>query len=267
MSLYYGIFLRISGDAAMKPTLLAVDDESEILGILTIALGAEGYNVITATSAEAFRNANAQEEVDVYLIDVSLPDGNGFTLIKELRRNTDKGIIILTGRSSETDHVVGLEIGADDYITKPFRIRELCARVNAVYRRTLRPRVDLAGDTATRAPAPDDPAGHGHGHGHADYTFDGFRLNMGARALRAPDGAEVELTTAEFDLLAELLKRRGQVLSRDQIMNAVKGRDWESYDRAVDGLVSRLRRKLGRGIEDGRNFIRTVHGVGYSFTR
>lgn len=247
----------------MKPTLLAVDDESEILGILTIALGAEGYNVITATTAEAFRRANAQENVDLYLIDVTLPDANGFTLIKELRRKTEKGIIILTGRSGETDHVVGLEIGADDYVTKPFRIRELCARVNAVYRRTARPPAEAAEKPAlpesAHAPAP--------GQGPADYAFEGFRLNLGARALHAPDDTEIELTTAEFDLLAELLRRRGQVLSRDQIMNAEKGREWESYDRAVDGLVSRLRRKLGRGIADGRNFIRTVHGVGYSFTR
>ncbi len=246
----------------MKPTLLAVDDESEILGILTIALGAEGYNVITATSAEEFRRANAQEEVDLYLVDVSLPDGNGFTLIKELRRETEKGIIILTGRSSETDHVVGLEIGADDYITKPFRIRELCARVNAVYRRTMRP-------SANSEDAPTGPADAGDAlpGRQADYTFEGFSLGIGSRTLHAPDGEEIELTAAEFDLLAELLKRRGQVLNRDQIMNAVKGREWESYDRAVDGLVSRLRRKLGRGVEDGRNFIRTVHGVGYSFTR
>ncbi|WP_114964565.1 response regulator transcription factor [Alkalilacustris brevis] len=246
----------------MKPVILVVDDESDIRNILQIALAAEGYDVFTAETAAQFRALDGEHDPDIYMIDVSLPDGNGFNLLKDLRRITDKGIIMLTGRSGEMDHVLGLEIGADDYITKPFRIRELCSRVNALHRRIARqqPAAKAAGGEATAM----QPGGGNDAE--PDYAFDGFALRLAARQLRAPDGGEIALTTAEFDLLVALLGRRGQVLTRDQIMNAIKGRDWESYDRAVDGLVSRLRRKLGTP-DGGGSFIRTVHGVGYSFVR
>lgn len=237
----------------MKPLVLAVDDEPEILELLRVSLEIEGYEVITTSTAAAFRARAAERDISVFLIDLTLPDGSGFALVKELRPTQKGGIIILTGRSSETDHVVGLEIGADDYVTKPFRIRELAARVNAVYRR--------AGNGPSVAPevvpaAPPRPA--------FDFEFGKYRLSVGARRLWQDGDTEIELTTAEFDLLVALLRRRGQVLDRDQLMNAIKGRDWESYDRAVDGLVSRLRRKLQP--DDGtKSYIRTVHGIGYSF--
>lgn len=256
----------------MKPAVLVVDDEAEIRRLLESALGAEGYQVLTAETVAQFRALDSAHNPDIYLIDVTLPDGNGFSLLKDLRQVTDKGIIMLTGRADEMDHVIGLEIGADDYITKPFRLRELCSRVNALHRRVARQStvgpgisatdhaigvanraVPVVQGTTTSVPA-EEP----------DFVFDGHRLSLPARALHAPDGDEIALTTAEFELLVALLQRRGHVLSRDQIMNAIKGRDWESYDRAVDGLVSRLRRKLGKAA-DGRGFIRTVHGVGYSF--
>lgn len=245
----------------MKPTILAVDDEPAILGLLSIALGAEGYRVLVAENIKNFKQQDAIEDVDIYLVDISLPDGNGLRLVKELRQNTDKGVIILSGRAEETDHVVGLEIGADDYVSKPFRIRELCSRVNAVYRRS---RGNLRAPPAPAVAAPavreSTPV-----TAMSDYEFDGFGLSLSARELIGPNGTEIELTTAEFDLLAGLLSRRGQVLSRDQLMNAIKGRDWECYDRAVDGLVSRLRRKLSVR-PDKHSYIRTVHGVGYRFT-
>lgn len=244
----------------MKPTILAVDDEPAILGLLSIALGAEGYRVLTAENIKGFKQQDASEEVDIYLLDISLPDGNGLRLVKELRRSTDKGVIILSGRGEETDHVVGLEIGADDYVTKPFRLRELCSRVNAVYRRS---RGDFRVNRVPAVAAPDVRASSPVA-AVADYEFDGFGLSLAARQLTGPNGVEIELTTAEFDLLAGLLDRRGQVLSRDQLMNTIKGRDWECYDRAVDGLVSRLRRKLS--VREVKNsYIRTVHGVGYRF--
>lgn len=245
----------------MKPTVLALDDEPEILSLLSTALGREGFHVLLAETIESFRVQNAAEDVDVYLVDITLPDGNGFALIKELRLGTDKGLIILSGRSDETDHVLGLEIGADDYVNKPFRVRELCSRVNAVYRRTRR---DTKPDPTGRpAMAPENSRAVTVAE-TVDFEFDGFRLRLASRRLTGPDEIEIQLTTAEFELLAGLLGRRGQVLSRDQLMNTIKGRDWESYDRAVDGLVSRLRRKLDTG--NGKSsYIRTVHGIGYSF--
>ncbi|MES2970260.1 MAG: response regulator transcription factor [Pseudomonadota bacterium] len=237
----------------MAPQILAVDDDAEILALLQTALTSEGYDVLMAHSAAEFRALKDQHAIDLFLVDVNLSDGNGFALVKEIRRNSEAGIIMLTGRSSETDHVVGLEIGADDYVTKPFRLREIAARVNAVFRRTVRSTTDGPAPTAPKRSEPT-----------VDYEFGDCRLSLGARMLWGPDGAEIELTTAEFQLLVALLASRGRVLDRDQLMNAVKGRDWESYDRIVDGLVSRLRKKLPTP-KSGGQYIRTVHGIGYSF--
>jgi two-component system torCAD operon response regulator TorR len=241
----------------MKPKILAVDDMPDVLALLDTSLTEEGYDVITCTTAAEFRRIDATEQIGLYLIDVTLQDGNGFSLVKELRKTTDKGIILLTGRTSETDHVVGLEIGADDYVTKPFRIRELAARVNAVYRRT-----SARDSRPEQAPRPEGTA---MAPSLVDYTFDGYRLSAGGRRLWDPEGQEIEMTTAEFELLLALLRHRGQVLSRDQLMNAIKGREWESYDRAIDGLVSRVRRKIPPPGNAGP-YIRTIHGIGYSFT-
>lgn len=238
----------------MKPLVLAVDDEPGILELLRHALEFEGYSVLTTTTVAEFRILHAQNDVSIFIVDVALPDGNGFALVKELRQTTTGGIILLTGRDSETDQVVGLEIGADDYVTKPFRVRELSARVNAVYRRT------SMNQTAPTLPPPVvAPMGSA-----VDFEFDDYQLSITSRRLWHKDNGEIVLTTAEFDLLHALLRRRGQVLDRDQLLNAIKGREWESYDRAIDGLISRLRRKLPAG---GRvtHYIRTVHGIGYSF--
>lgn len=241
------------------PCVLAVDDEPAILDLISTSLGNEGFRVVTATSIADFWLRNAECDPDVYLVDVTMPDGNGFNLIKAIRKGSDRGILVLSGRETETDHVLGLEIGADDYVNKPFRMRELAARVNAVYRRSsansknacesLAPQVS---ETVSIRPP-------------VDFTFDDYRISLAFRQVWGPGMQEIDLTTAEFDLLVALVKRRGQVLNRDQIMNALKGRDWESYDRAVDGLVSRLRKKLP--VHDrNSHYIRTVHGVGYSFS-
>lgn len=233
-----------------RPKILALDDEVAILVLLREKLEGEGFDVLTARSVREFAHLDAQEQIDIYLIDVTLRDGNGFSLVRDLRKRTDKGIILLTGRADETDQVLGLELGADDYVTKPFRLRELAARVGAVLRRT-------AGRRKTGEVG-------GAGEGQTEYRFDGYLASTATRSLRGPDGGEIPLTTAEFNLLAALLQRRGQVLDRDALMAAVKGRHWESYDRAVDGLVSRLRRKIG-GPDSGSRYIRTVHGIGYLF--
>jgi two-component system, OmpR family, response regulator len=242
-----------------KPRILAVDDEPEILAILCQALESDGYEVETAGSAAEFRIRFAQGGHELCIVDLGLPDGTGFDLVREVRSAGPAGILILTGRSSETDHVVGLELGADDYVTKPFRPRELVARVNAVHRRVAP--LFGGGQTAPAAAPASVPAVSGP---TIDHTFDGYRLSSTARQLWAPDGSEVMLTTAEFSVLLAMLERRGRVLSRDQIMTLARGRDWESYDRAIDGLVSRLRRKVQRPDGQG-HYIRTVHGIGYVF--
>jgi two-component system torCAD operon response regulator TorR len=236
-----------------KPRILAVDDEPAILELLAIALEREGYGIDRVGTVGEFREHCRQDVYDLFIIDLTLPDGNGLNLIREIRPMTAAGIIILTGRGEETDQVVGLEIGADDYVTKPFRPRELAARVNALYRRT-------AGQRSATA-SPVEPVANGP---TVDHEFDGYKVSCSARRVWTEQGEEILLTTAEFSVLVALLERRGRVLSRDQIMTLAKGRDWESYDRAIDGLVSRLRKKLPNPKGSG-HYIRTVHNVGYVF--
>lgn len=240
----------------MKLKVLAVDDERAVLTMLQAALSDEGFDVSTAEGAQQFREMEASGDFDLYLLDVTLRDGNGLSIVRDLRQRSDRGIILLSGRTSEMDRVLGLELGADDYVTKPFRVRELAARMHALHRRT--------GPRNSSAAEQGKPSGDEHAR-DADYEFDGYRLRLSARTLWGRDNEEISLTTAEFNLLAALLKRRGRVLDRDQLMNAIKGRDWEVYDRAVDGLVSRLRRKIPT-VSQQTHYIRTVHGIGYMFT-
>jgi two-component system, OmpR family, response regulator len=239
------------------PCVLAIDDEPAILDLISISLQAEGYRVVTAETVAEFWLRHDEFYPDIYVIDLTLPDGSGLNLIKEVRRKSDCGIIVISGRDSEADQVVSLEIGADDYMTKPFRLRELAARANAVYRRspaTARALSTLGEGRQMLAKSPT-----------IDFVFDDYKISVAFRQIWGPGMVEINLTTAEFDLLLALIERRGQVLNRDQIMNAIKGRDWESYDRVIDGLVSRLRKKIP--VHDRSNhYIRTIHGVGYSFS-
>jgi two-component system, OmpR family, response regulator len=239
----------------MRPAVLVLDDEPEITALVRRVLDEEGYEVLVANDEAGFRDIIDRHAIDLFVLDLNLPDTSGLSLVKRLRRNSDVAIIILTGRSDETDRVVGLEIGADDYITKPFRPRELAARVSTVLRRTQGKRYLPPGD---RHPETESAAAP------EDISFDSHVLSPTRRQLFGPDGQEIELTMAEFDLLHALVARRGHVLTRDQIMNAIKGREWETYDRAVDSMISRLRKKIHP--PDGQShYIRTVYGVGYTF--
>ncbi len=233
--------------AELAGTIIALEDDPAVRNLLSNMLSGEGFTVRRAGSVAEFEALQGDGRVDLYLIDVSLPDGNGLAVLRRLKAKSAAGVIILTGRGDETDHVVGLELGADDYVTKPFRRRELLARIHAVLRRVRRP-------NAAAEPPPDD------------HAFDGYRVSLAARRVLAPDGSEVALTSAEFELLAAFLHRRGQALSRDELIRLAKGRAWEMHDRAVDGLVSRLRRKLPPSDGRAAPYIRTVHGHGYAFS-
>ena len=241
----------------MRPVILILEDEIAIAALLENALIEDGYDILRAETVAQFRDLIAVEPVDLFLMDLNLPDGTGLAFVREIRKVSDVGIILLTGRIDEMDQVVGLEIGADDYIPKPFRIRELRARINSVYRRTQHNRFLPAGTVVA------DPE-HADG-GAQPVLFHGWALNPDSRRLTDPSGDEVKLTTAEFNLLAALVKNRNRVLSRDQIMTAIKGQDWAIYDRVVDGLVSRLRQKVA--VDAGKeHFIKTVRGIGYMFS-
>ena len=234
-----------------RPVVIAVDDEPDILTLVREALEREGIEVHSAGSVSECLSLSEKVKPDVYVIDLTLPDGNGFDLVRNLRERHEAGIVILSGRKDETDNVLGLELGADDYVIKPFRPREFAARVNAVMRRYRRPVEQRTGEEAPI--------------NQPDFEFGEYVVSTSARLVWDDQGREILLTTAEFDLLHALLVSRGRVVSRDHLMNAIKGRDWEAYDRAIDGLVSRLRKKLPA--PPGRvHYIRTVHGAGYSFT-
>lgn len=239
-----------------RPKVILLDDDDQISRLLDAALSEDGCDVLIVRTIAEFRQKQADQSFDIYIVDLGLPDGNGLSLIQDIAQEPSCGVIILSGRAAETDRVVGLEIGADDYITKPFRVREVLARVHAVLRRLQKPPAAQTHPAGSSGPGPASAE---------TIDFDGYRLDIGARLLYGPDGGEITLTTAEFNLLAALLRHRGNVLDRDQLMNAIKGRDWESYDRAVDSLVSRLRRKMPA--PEGRShYIRTVHGIGYAFS-
>lgn len=232
----------------MPTRIMALEDDPDIQVLLADMLQAEGFELACAGSIAEFDALIDAQPADLYLIDVGLPDGSGLAVLRSLKRRSDAGIIIVTGRGEESDQVIGLELGADDYVTKPFRRRELLARINAILRRVI-PESEIARDTGTE-----------------EFAFDGYQVNPEGRRVLRPDGTEIELTTAEFNLLLALLERRGKTLSRGQLVAAIKGRDWEISDRAIDGLVSRLRRKLPP--LDGRAspYIRTIHGRGYLFS-
>ena len=179
-----------------------------------------------------------------------MPDMDGLTLAREIRARSDVGIIMLTGRGEMLDRVVGLEVGAADYIAKPFHLREVLARVKSVLRR--------------RKPFPEPAVWH-QAQSNEMICFDGWILDIGRRQLVAPKGAEVPLTTGEFDLLAALAKHPGRVFSRDTLMDLTRGRTLEAFDRTIDAQIARLRKKVE---QDPKNpaLIKSVRGVGYVFT-
>ncbi|MCP9222009.1 response regulator [Erythrobacter sp. LQ02-29] len=232
----------MSDDSA--PLILLVDDEASLREPLAEYLVGQGFRVSAAESAAAARSRLVDERPDIALLDIMMPGEDGLSLTRHLVETRDLPVILLTARGEATDRIVGLEIGADDYVAKPFEPRELVARIRSVLRR------------ASRAPqsAEDDWL----------YEFEGWRLDPLKRRLTDPDGTLVPISTAEFRMLHAFLDHARQVLDRDRLLDMVQGREAHLFDRAVDNQVSRLRRKLE---EDSRNprFIQTVRGGGYSF--
>ncbi len=232
-----------------KPAkILVVDDDQRICNLLQRYLGKEGYRVSTVTDGEQMRRHIEQDMPDLILLDLMLPDEDGLSLAKELRIHPELGIIILTGKGETVDKIVGLEVGADDYISKPFDNRELLARIHSVLRR-LRP---ASGTSKIRTG--DESVAH-----FADWT-----LNLAAHELISPAGEEVHLTTNEFKLLSMFVERSNRVLNRDQILDLLADRQWNPDDRSIDVLVGKLRKKIE---QDPLNpvLIKTIRGSGYLF--
>lgn len=223
--------------------LLVVDDDEEIVTLANRYFGTHGFRVSGAPDGAAMRRVLAEEAVDLVLLDLGLPGEDGFDLIRHLRTNWQGPIIIVTGRGESVDRVVGLELGADDYVTKPFDLRELLARVRSVLRRS----------AGTQAPLAAEPAA---------VRFAGFRLDLSARKLTDAADRPINLTTGEYELLRILLDRPNRVLSRDDLVSLLHGRAAGPYDRAIDVQIGRLRRKI-EADPASPEIIKSVRGVGY----
>lgn len=230
--------------------VLVVDDDPRVRTMLTDYLESQGMRVTGAQDGNEMWACLEKAAADVILLDLVLPGEDGLTLAGQLRARVDAGIIILTGRGDVVDRVVGLEMGADDYVAKPFHLREVLARIKSVLRRS-RP-----ASVPTQAPALTRNDG--------TIEFDGWTVRLQRRLVTDPEGREVTLTTGEYELLLAFLENPNQVLSRDQLMDLAKGRQWEAYDRTVDTQVVRLRRKIEADPKHPK-LIKSIRGAGYIF--
>lgn len=225
--------------------ILVVDDDHEIRTLLESALRKRGFRVSVAAHTRDARQRLADQRVDLIVLDIMMPGENGLEFIRELRASSTIPVIFVTALGEEAERVLGLELGADDYVTKPFGVTELVARIRATLRRM---QLEQRSAMPSRSRI---------------LRFARWRLDPVRRELLDPEGVFIELTSAEFDLLLVLVERAGRALSRDTLLDLTRAREHEAFDRSIDVLISRLRRKLG---EDARKpaIIKTVHGAGYA---
>jgi len=224
----------------MKKTLLIIEDDKKIVQLLTEYLTSFGYEVVSSLDPNEGLRLFSRVSPDLVILDVMMPNMDGFEVCRRIRKENNTPIIMLTARGDLSDKVVGLELGADDYLPKPFEPRELVARVQSVLRRA-------GGDSATKK-----------------IKLGSIEIDMD-RQIAKRNEKELSLTTKEFELLALFMKNEGKVLNRDQIMDAISGFNWEAFDRSIDVLISRVRQKIE---EDPKKpeLIRTIYGAGYKFT-
>jgi two-component system OmpR family response regulator len=227
--------------------ILVVDDDADLRQMVADYLGDYDLRVTGAADGAAMRGAMAREVVDLVLLDLKLTSEDGMNLARELRETSTVPIIILTGRKDDVDRIMGLELGADDYLTKPFNLRELLARIRAILRRTQL-----------------HPANHAEGRTPQAFRFGSWELDLRSRRLTSQGGERVELTHAEFALLAAFLGAPERILSREQLLELSRGTDENVFDRSIDVQILRLRRKI-ESDPSRPKLIRTERGAGYFF--
>jgi len=233
--------------AQASPHILVVEDDRETRNLIAKYLRTNACNVTTATDGREMVRAMTDRRVDLLILDVMLPGEDGLSLCRKVRAESETPIIMLTARSDDVDRIMGLEMGADDYLGKPFNPRELLARINAVLRRQAAAKIASATNGATML------------------AFASWRIDLRLRELRNPAGARVAMTSAEFDLLQTFCERPGRVLSRDSLLDLTQGRNAGSFERSIDVLVSRIRRKIEPDPQEA-TLIKTVRPGGYLFT-
>ncbi len=226
-------------------TILIVDDDDLLRTLIRETLALDGFGVLEAESGEQIDGVLASHRVDLIILDISLPGADGFAIMRRLREQSQIPVIMLTAKSDVVDRVVGLELGADDYICKPVEMRELVARIRTVLRR--------------RSPTTGSP-----GAKTGVRNFNDFILDVGRRQLRNGSGDEIRLTSGEFDLLHVLTERPNRTLDRDELLELTRSRDWNPFDRSIDVLIGRLRKKIETDPKEPE-IIKTVRGVGYIF--
>ncbi len=246
---------------AMDPAqhILIVDDDREIRELLSGFLDKHGFRTTAVGDGKEMDVALAGDRFDLMILDLMLPGEDGLSLCRRVRASLDLPIVMLTAVGEETDRIVGLELGADDYMPKPFNPRELLARIRAVLRRL------GAGGPAAGTTAAEDGAPAGETEAVETAVFAGWQVDLGRRELRDPDGVLVPLTSGEFGLLHAFIDHAGRVLSRDQLLDLTRGRTAGPFDRAVDVQLSRLRRKIEADPKDPQ-LIKTIRGDGYILT-
>jgi two-component system, OmpR family, response regulator CpxR len=227
--------------------ILVIDDDREMVDLLRQSLAQEGFELSTVPSGEEGVAHGRSKGQDLILLDVNLPDLNGFEVLRRLRRESDVPVIMLTARGDEVDRIVGLEIGADDYLPKPFSVRELVARINAILRRAGRERLATPADRDSR-----------------ELKHGSVCIDLLSRSVRC-DGRIVSMTTSEFELLRVLMQSAGAPVRREDLSKSVFDREYSVFDRSIDNLVSALRRKLG-ATPEGLERIKSIRNVGYMYT-
>ena len=226
--------------------IAVVDDDPDVRCTVAEYLRRSGFSVSEADGGGALRAIMATRPIDLALLDINMPGEDGFSIARELRTMGDAGIIMLTANRDDVDKIIGLEIGADDYVTKPWNSRELLARIKAVLRRAAR---SSGGETATLG---------------REVQMGKCRLNLDARKLYAGDGREVPLTAMEYDLLSTFAEHPNRVLSRDRLLDLAHSKEMEAFDRSIDTRITRIRRKIE--VDPARpDCIKTVRGVGYVY--
>ena len=216
--------------------ILIVDDDSKLASLLAKYFGERGFCVETSYDGQSGIEKIASGGIDAVILDVMLPGADGFSVLKEIRKNSEVPVIMLTARGEELDRIIGLEMGADDYLPKPFNPRELLARIKAILRRQVSEQEEIL-------------------------QANGLKMSISRREVFL-DQQELDLTTTEFDILRVLLASKGRVVARESLMERARGEEWIAYDRSIDVHISHLRRKMG---DDSRNpsRIKTIRGIGY----